>query len=106
MFSVTPISSSLEGMPFLGESSSGASELEWPEEVVGLLEVSTAILNFIYKVFDACDSVLAERSFNEGVVGQRNSLFIDFSVSSLVDKFLNGFSRWVTELLDIYPKVL
>ena len=96
MFSVTPISSSLERMSLLGESSSRASELEWPEEVVGLLKVGATVLDFVYEVFDTSDSVLAEGSFNEGVVGQGNSLFIDLSVSSLVDKFLNGLSGRVT----------
>lgn len=39
VLSVTPVTSSLEWVPLLGESTSGTSELEGPDEVVGLLEV-------------------------------------------------------------------
>ena len=48
--------------------------------------------------------MLSEGSFNESVVSQRNSLFIDFSISSLVDKFFDGFSGRITKLLSFIPE--
>ena len=50
MLSVTPVSSPLEWVPLLGESSPWGSQLEWPQEVVGLLEVSTHRVNLVDQV--------------------------------------------------------
>ena len=39
--SVSPVSSSLERVSLVSETSSWGSEFEWPEEVVGFLEMGT-----------------------------------------------------------------
>ena len=52
VFSVSPISSSLERMSLFRKSSSWASKLEGPKEVVGFLEVSTACVNFVDQIFN------------------------------------------------------
>lgn len=41
VLTIAPISPSLERMPLVRESSSGASQFEWPDEIVGLLEMGT-----------------------------------------------------------------
>ena len=61
-------------------------QLEGPEEVVGLLELGTNGDNLVDEVLNASEADLAESSLNDGVVTQRNSLAVDLSVASLVDK--------------------
>lgn len=51
-FTIAPVSSSLEGMSLLGESSSWSSQLEGPKEVVGLLEVWANGVNFVDQIID------------------------------------------------------
>jgi len=64
LFSVSPISSSLEGVSLVGESSSWGSELEWPQEVVGFLEVGADCVNLVDQIFNADDSGLAQNLFD------------------------------------------
>jgi len=45
----------------------------------------------VNEIFDGEDIIFAERGFNNGVVGQRNTLFLDLSVSTLIDEFTDGF---------------
>ena len=97
VLSVSPISSSLEGMPLLGESSSGTSQFEGPQEVVGLLKVGTNGIDLVDQVLYWGDVELAQSWLNNSVVGQRNSLVVHLSVSSLQNQFSNGFSRRVTK---------
>lgn len=83
LFSVTPISSSLEGMSLVCETSSWSSKFEWPQEVVGFLEVRTNGENFIDQIFNANDSVFTQNLFNYRVGGNWNSLFVNLTISSL-----------------------
>lgn len=71
-------------------------QLEWPQEVVSLLEVRTDSNDFVNQVIDGQDTVLTQVSFNDRVVRQWNSLLVDLSVTSLVDQLSNGRVRWVT----------
>jgi hypothetical protein len=52
LFSVSPISSSLEGVSLLSETSSWGSKLEWPQEVVGFLEVWADSGDFINQILN------------------------------------------------------
>ena len=83
LFSVSPISSSLERMSLVGETSSWSSKFEWPQEVVGFLEVRTNGENFIDQIFNANDSVFTQNLFNYRVGGNWNSLFVNLTISSL-----------------------
>lgn len=83
LFSVSPISSSLERMSLVGESSSWSSKFEWPQEVVGFLEVGTDSVNFIYQILNTNNTVLAQSLFNNGVGGDWDSLFVEFTETSL-----------------------
>jgi len=85
LFSVSPISSSLEGVSLVGETSSWSSKLEWPQEVVGFLEVGTDAVDLVDQILNANDTLLAQNLFDNGVAGQRNSLFIDFTITSFKD---------------------
>ena len=97
LFSVSPISSSLEGMSLVSESSSRSMELEWPQEVIGLLKVRTDCINLIDKIFNTNNSMFSQDLLNDTVRCKRNSLLVDLSVTSLVDQFSDGFSWWVSE---------
>jgi hypothetical protein len=78
------------------ESLQGGAELEWPQEVVGLLEVWANGHNLVDEVLVAGDSVLSEALVDDAGVSQWDSRSANLSVSSLVDEILNGLSSWVS----------
>ena len=71
-------------------------ELEWPEEVVGLLEVRTAGDDFVDEIFNAVDTLLGKFTSDDGVIRKRKSASVNFTVTSLVDKVGDGGSGWET----------
>lgn len=74
VLSVAPNATVVVRMSLLSESLSGGVELEWPEEVVGFLEVGTDSGNLVNKIFNACNSVLLSESvLNDGIVGKGDS---------------------------------
>jgi len=79
-------------MSFNLETTIGGRELEWPEEVIGLFEVGATGDDLVDEVFNAVHAGLVELTGNEGVVRKRHSLSVDLTISSLVDKFLDGGS--------------
>ena len=92
LFSVSPISSSLEGVSLVCKSSSWSSKFEWPQEVVGFLEVRTNGINFVNQIFNTGDSMFSQNLLNNGVGSEWDSLFVDFTITSLKDEFSDGFS--------------
>ena len=76
------------------ESAEWRGELEWPEEVVGLLELWSTSSDFVDEVLNASNTNFAEFSSNDGVVSKWNSASINLTVSSLVDQVGNGRSGW------------
>lgn len=72
------------------ETTVGVGELEWPQEVVGLLEVGADSEDLVDEILHAHDTVLAQVVLNKLVVGQRDALLVDLSISSLVDEFADG----------------
>ena len=52
----------------MGESSSWGSELEGPDEVVGLLEVGYAGVDLVDQILNTDDSVLSEVLLDDCVV--------------------------------------
>lgn len=42
--------------------------------------------------------MLTKAFFDESIIGERDSLFVDFAISSFVDEFLDGFSGWISEI--------
>lgn len=94
---VSPISSSLEGVSLGSESSSGSTELEGPQEVVSFLEVGSNAVDFVNKVLDGADIVLAKGLIDQGVGGKRNTLLVDLAVTSLENKFADGLAGRISE---------
>ena len=59
VFSVSPVSSSLEGVPLLSEPSPWGSQLERPQKIVSLLEVGANSIDLVDQIFEGNDSVFA-----------------------------------------------
>lgn len=78
------------------ESTEWRRELEWPQEVVGLLELWSAGGDLVNEVLNTGDSVFAELSRDNRVVGEWDSASVHLTVSSLVDELGDGGSGWET----------
>ena len=78
------------------ESSSWVAELEWPQEVGSLLEVGSDSIDLVDQILHTDDTVLAETTLNNGVVGKSNTLLLDLSVSALVDELTDGLQVGVS----------
>ena len=73
-FAVAPDASLVEWVSLLLPAVSRSVKLEWPEEVVGLLEVRADGPNLVDQILNAVDAVfLAEGASDNAVVGQRDS---------------------------------
>ena len=78
------------------ETTSWVGQLEWPEEVGGLLEVWSDSEDLVDEILHADDAVLAKVGLDDGVVGKSNALLLDLSVSALVDELADGLQVGVT----------
>lgn len=79
-----------------GESSLRVGKLEWPQEVVGLLEVGTNGVDLVDEVGSALNSRVGKSFGNDGVGGDRDALLVDLSKSTLVDELLDSGAARVT----------
>ena len=79
-------------------AASGVRELERPEEVRRLLEVGADGEDLVDEILDGEDVVLAQGLLDDVVVGERNTLLVDLSVTTLVDEFTDslqvGLAVW------------
>lgn len=78
------------------ETTSWVAELEWPEEVGGLLEVRTDSDDLVDQILHANNAVFAKVLLDERVVGESDTLLVDLSVSTLVDEITDGLEVGVT----------
>merc|ERR1719437_318455 len=82
---------------FAGKSSLRVGELEWPQEVVGLLEVGPDGVDLVDKIRTAFDSGAVSESLGDDLVGGNgDALLVDLSESTLVHKLLDGGSGRVS----------
>lgn len=49
--------------------------------------------------------MFAQSSVNKSVVGERNSLVINFSVSSLVNQFSDGLSGGISKIIELITRM-
>ena len=77
-------------------ASSGRIELEWPQEVVGFLEMGADSHDLVDQVLHIVDSALSEFACDNAVISERQSHSVDLAVTSLVDELSNGVSSWVS----------
>jgi len=96
-FSVTPVTTLMESVSLVGETTSGCVELEWPEEVVGFLEVRSNSDEFVDEILQAVDSLGSESFLNDGVISQRDSLSVNLSETSLKKELLDGLSGGISK---------
>jgi len=96
-FSVTPVTTLLEGVSLVVESTLGRAELERPHEVVGFLEVRSDSVELVDQVFNADDLLLSENLFDDFVGSDGNSLLVDLTETSLVDQVRDGVSGGISE---------
>ena len=66
------------------------AQLERPQEIARLLEVGAHGIDFMDQILHAHDSIFAQIVFDDLIVGERDTLFIDFAVSALVNEFADG----------------
>lgn len=78
------------------EATVGVGQLKGPQEVGGLLEVGANSEDLVDEILHADNAVLAEVGLDDGVVGQRNALLVDLSVTALVDELLDALQVGVT----------
>ena len=72
-------------LPWDTPTTGWVGQFEWPQEVVSLFEVWTDSYDFMNQIVYGQDTVLAQISFDDSVVGQRNSLLVDLTETSLVN---------------------
>jgi hypothetical protein len=85
---VTALNEMLE-LPCL-PATSGIAQLERPEEAVSLFEVRSDGEDLVDQVLHAHDAVLAKALLDDGVIRERNALFVDLAIATLVDELSDG----------------
>ena len=78
-------------------SSKWAAKLEWPQELVDLLEVGSNSVELVDDIFYANNSNFTESLFNHDVVGDWDSLSVDLGKTTLVNELLNALQVGITE---------
>jgi len=71
-------------------------QLEWPQEVVGFLEVRSNSHDLVDEILNADDPMLSESLIHNGVVSKCYPLVVQLSITSFVDQFLNALQVWVS----------
>lgn len=66
-------------------------QLERPQKVARLLEIRPNGHDLVHQVFNADDAEFAQILLDDLVVGERDSLAVDLSISPLVDEVANAF---------------
>jgi len=95
LFSVTKVTTLDKVVGNLVPASSWATQLNRVQVVVNGLKVVTDGINFVHQIFDAVDAHRAHALFNDGVVGDLDSLAVDLDGTSLVDHVFDGALGWV-----------
>ena len=71
-------------------------QLEWPEEVVSLLEGWSNSPDLVDEVLNAVDTLLTEGTGDDAVVSQWDSGAVNLSITTLVDQSADAITGWVT----------
>ena len=76
-------------------STSWRIQFKGPQEVVCFFEMFSNGIDLMNQILHADDSVFPKRSSSQCVVCQGNSLFVDFTITTLVDQFIYRLQIWV-----------
>merc|ERR1711909_6003 len=96
VFSVTVITSFNEVVGDLLESTLWCGQFQWPQEGSGLFEVGSNSEDLVDQIFHADDTLLAQSSFDDGVVRKWSSSALNTSMTTFVDQFLDSFQVRIT----------
>ena len=66
----------------------------------GLFEIGTDGEDLVHEILDGQDVILAKTILNDGVIGQRDALTIDFAVAALVDQFTDCLQVWLSGVIE------
>ena len=67
------------------------TQLERPQKVVGLLEIRADCENLMNQILHTLNAVFPEGIRNKGIVGERDSGPVNFTVATFVDEMADGF---------------
>jgi len=90
VLSVAKVSTLNKVVGLLSPSTSWVVELEWPQEVGGILEVGSNSQDLVDQVFNADDSKFTKRLLNDLVGSDWGSVSVNLDKSTLVDKITNS----------------
>jgi len=90
VLSVAKVSTLNKVVGLLSPSTSWVVELEWPQEVRGILEVGSNSQDLVDQVFNADDSKFTKRLLNDLVGSDWGSVSVNLDKSTLVDKITNS----------------
>ena len=71
-------------------------QLEWPKEVVSLLEGWSNSPDLVDEVLNAVDALFAEDTGDDAVVSQWDSGAVNLSETTLVDQSADAITGWVS----------
>ena len=71
-------------------------QLEWPKEVVSLLEGWSNSPDLVDEVLNAVDTLFTEGTGDDAVVSQRDSGAVNLSITTLVDQSADAITGWVS----------
>lgn len=63
---------------------------EYKMEGTHLLEIGACCGNLVDEILNGKDIIFAESLLDNGIVCERNALFVDLAVTTLVDQFTHG----------------
>ena len=76
-------------IPLLRETTKRATQLEGPQEIIGLLEARANGVNLVDQILNTDNAVLAKCLLDDSVIGQGSPGLVDLPVTTLVDQFPN-----------------
>jgi len=80
----------------LSPSTSWVVELEWPQEVGGILKVGSNSQNLVDQILNTDDSKFTKRLLNDFIGSNWGSVSVDLDESTLVDEVTNGLEIWTS----------
>jgi len=75
---------------FVPPPSSRVTQLERPQKAIRLSKIRPNRENLMNQILHALDSIFPQRSYDQSIIRQRNTRAFDFTVSTLVDKTVDG----------------
>ena len=71
------------------------TQLERPQKITRLLKVGSDHEDLMDQVLHTYDTEFAQVLLNKSIVGERNTLFVNFAVAALVDEITDSFEGGV-----------